>query len=86
MKYKNMEFTCNVSAMNALLASLHESELIEVMEYTSTKVIWDEMSSFYEDHNMVEQAKIQDFRMQFESLKMHDDEDIAKTIQEFMRL
>jgi len=64
--------------MNALLVGLPESELVKVMHCISAKAIWDKMSNFFEGHSKLKQAKLQGFRMQFESLKMHDDEDIAK--------
>ena len=35
------------------------------------------MRNYYEGETKVKQAKIQGFRMQFESLKMYDDEYIA---------
>jgi len=77
-KYQKMEFTCNTKAMNALLAGLHELDLIKVMYFTSTKVIWDKMSNCYEGDNKVNKSKLQGNRMQFESLSMNDDEDISK--------
>lgn len=39
------------------------------------------MSSCYEGDNMVKKAKLQGFRIKFESLSMHHDEDIAKYFQ-----
>jgi len=48
------------------------------MDYMTTKVIWDKMSSFYEGDIKVNQVKLQGCRMKFDYLKMHDDEDIAK--------
>lgn len=73
-----MEFTCNAKSMNALLASLPESKVVKVMDYTSRKSIWDKMSSYYEGGNKVTKAKLQGFRMKFKSLRMHGDEDIVK--------
>jgi len=78
MKYQKVEFTCNAKAMNSLLVGLPKSELVKVMDCTFAKSIRDKMSSFYEGESMVNKVKLQGFRMQFESLKMHDDEDIIK--------
>ena len=64
--------------MNALLADIPEWELVKGMGWIIANDIWDEMSSFYESDSKVKQAKVQDFIMKFESLKMHDDEDISK--------
>ena len=58
-----MEFTCNAKATNALLARLPKLELVKVMDCTTTKSIWDKMSSFYKRDIKVKQAKIQGFRM-----------------------
>jgi len=77
-KYQKMEFTCNIKAMNSLLARLPKSELVKVMDCTSSKTIQDKMSCCREGEKKVKKAQIQGFRMKFESLKMHDDEDIAK--------
>eukprot|EP00253_Pinus_taeda_P004369 PITA_04369 len=64
--------------MNALLAGLLESELVKVMVCTTAKEIRDKMSNCYEGDNKAEQAKVQGFRMQFDSFKMHEDDDISK--------
>ena len=58
--------------MNSLLSSLPESKLFKVMDLTTTKQLWDKMSSCYEGDNKVNKYKLQGFRMKFESLKMHD--------------
>lgn len=47
------------------------------MDFTTSKTIWDKMRNCYEG-DKVKQAKLQGFRMQYESLKMYGDEDIAK--------
>lgn len=75
---RKIEFTWNSKAMNALLISLPELELVKVTYFTTPKEIWDKMRNYYEGDNKVNQVKLQGFRMKFESLKIHDDEDIAK--------
>lgn len=74
-------FRCNVKAMHGLLFGLPKLEIVKVMDFKSTKPIWDKMSIYYEGNNKVNNAKLQGFRIQFESLSMHDDEDIAKYFQ-----
>lgn len=64
--------------MNALLDGISESEIVNVMGYTFVKVIFDKMSSYIERDNKVKKDKLQGYRMQFDSLNMHDDENIAK--------
>jgi len=73
-----MEFTCNAKAINSMLASFLESELAKVIDCLILKIIWDQMSNCYERDNEVKKAKLQGFRMQFESLKMHDVEHVWK--------
>jgi len=77
-KYRKIKFTCNSKAMNVVLTSLPESELVKVTDCTIAKEIWDKMSNCYEGDNNVKQGKLQGFRMKFEPLKIHDYEDIVK--------
>ena len=64
--------------MYSLLASIPESKLVKVMDCKYTKAIWDKMRNCYEGDNKVKKYKIKGFRTKFESLSMHDDENIAK--------
>jgi len=75
-KDQKMEFTCTVKAMKALFVALLEFELVKVMDFSTTKLIRVNMSSCYEGGSKVKKYKIQGFRIQFKSLKMHDAEDI----------
>ena len=77
-KDQNTEFTCNDKAMNAFFVGLPKSKLVKVMDYPTAKAIWDMMRNFYEGDNKVKKAKLQGFKMQFQSLRIHDDQDIAK--------
>lgn len=63
--------------MNAILCGLYESEFVKVMHCDSAQVMWDKLRNAYEGDEKVKKAKLQTHRMQFESLKMKDDEDVA---------
>ena len=67
-KDQKLELTCNAK----------ETNLIKVMDFTSAKAISENMSNFYEGDTKVKKDKLQGYRMQFEPLIMHDDQDISK--------
>lgn len=64
--------------MNAFLVGLLEYELVKDMDCTIAKAIWKKMRSFYEGKSKVRKTKLQGFKMKFESIKMHEDDEIAK--------
>ena len=47
------------------------------MHHDSAKDIWDKLQNIYKGDAKVKGAKIQNYRGQFEQLKMKEDEDIA---------
>jgi hypothetical protein len=47
------------------------------MHCESTKELWDKLKKVYEGDTKVKNAKLQSYRIQFESLKMEESEDIA---------
>jgi len=53
-----------------------ETEFVKVMQLNRTKGMWDNIIQSYEDHTKVKSVKHQTFRIQYETLKMHDDESI----------
>ena len=72
---KNYE--TNEKAVNALLGSLTESEFFKVMQLNTTKTIWDKIILSYEGDATVKSAKLQTLRIQYENLKMDNEESIA---------
>jgi hypothetical protein len=48
------------------------------MHLESTKEMWDKLISSYEGNEKVKEAKLQTYRVQFEQLKMKEDETIGK--------
>ena len=77
-KDDKLEFTTNAKAMNALLSGLSELEFIKVMHCKTAKEIWDKLQNIHEGDAKVKIAKLEVYRMQFETLKMNEDENIAK--------
>ena len=78
---KNYE--TNAKAVNALLGSLTESEFVKVMQLNIAKEIWDKIILSYEGDAKVKSAKLQTLRIEYENLRMHNDESIASF---FLRL
>ena len=72
---KNYE--SNAKAVNALLGSLTESEFVKVMQLNTAKAIWDKIILSYEGDAKVKSAKLQTLRIQYENLKMDNEESIA---------
>ena len=47
------------------------------MRVKTAKEIWDKIALSYEGDDLVKRAKLQYLRIQYETLKMHNDESIA---------
>jgi len=77
-KDDKLEFTFNSKAMNAILSGLIEYEFIKVMHYTTAKNMWDKQKNIHEGDYKVNLAKLQVYKMQSESLRINEDEDLAK--------
>lgn len=71
------QYETNAKAINTLLGSLSQSEFVKVMQLKTTKEIWDKIVPSYEGDNHVKRVKLQSLRIQYETLKMHNDEGIA---------
>jgi uncharacterized lipoprotein YehR (DUF1307 family) len=67
----------NVKSMNVIMCGISESEFIKVMYCESKKYIWDKLQNIYEGDDKVKKEKIQTHRIQFESLKMKQEENVA---------
>lgn len=71
------QYETNAKAVNTFLGSLSESEFVKVKQLKSTKEIWDKIILSYEGDSQVKRAKLQTFIIQYETLKVHNDESIA---------
>jgi uncharacterized lipoprotein YehR (DUF1307 family) len=61
----------------SIQGGLAETKFVKVMQLESTKEIWDKLVNNYEGDEKVKLAKLQAHIMQFESLRMSEDENIA---------
>ena len=65
------------------MGSLTESEFVKVMQLDTAKAIWDKIILSYEGDAKVKSAQLQTLRIQYENLKMDNEESIANF---FLRL
>jgi hypothetical protein len=77
-KDDKLEFSFNAKAMNAILSGLAEVEFVKVMHLGTAKEMWDKLINSYEGNEKVKDAKLQTYRIQFEQLKMKEDETVGK--------
>jgi hypothetical protein len=77
-KDAKLEFSFNAKAMNAILSGLAEEEFVKVIHLETNKEMWDKLISNYEGNEKVKDAKLQTYRVQFEQLKMKEEETIGK--------
>ena len=77
-KDDKLEFSFNTKAMNTILRGLAEAEFIKVMHLGTAKEMWDKLISSYEGNKNVKDTKLQICRVQFEQLKMKEDETVGK--------
>jgi len=73
------QYETNAKDVNTLLGSLSQSKFVKVMQLKSAKEIWDKIILSYKGDSQVKHAKLQTFRIQYETLKMHSDESILVT-------
>ncbi len=71
------KYETNAKAVNTLLGCLSQSEFVKVMQYKSTKEIWDKIVLSYDGDDQVKRAKLQTLKIQYENLRMHNDESVA---------
>jgi hypothetical protein len=64
--------------MNAILSGLAEPEFVKVMHLETAKEMSGKLISSYEGNEKVKDAKIQTYKVQFEQLKMKEDEIVGK--------
>jgi hypothetical protein len=77
-KDDKIECIFNAKAMNSIPSGLAEAKFVKVMHSESTKAMWDKIISNYEGNEKVKDAKLQTYILQFEQLKMNEDETVNK--------
>jgi hypothetical protein len=70
-------YETNAKAVNAMLGSLTESEFVKVMQLNTAKDIWDKIILSYEGDAKVKSDKLQTLKIQYENIKMNNEESIA---------
>ena len=65
-------------ALNALQDGVSKKVLAKVLSCTSAKKLWDKLETLYAGDSKVKTTKLQSLRVQYESLKMKDNETISK--------
>lgn len=73
-------FESITKAMNAILCGLSETKFVKVMQCDTAKDMWEKLQKSYEGDDKVKKAKFQTHRMQFESLRMQEQENVAAYI------
>eukprot|EP00253_Pinus_taeda_P027051 PITA_27051 len=71
------KYETNAKAVSTLLGCLSQLEFVKVMHYKSAKEIWDKIVLSYEGDEQVKRAKLQTLRIQYETLRMYNDESLA---------
>ena len=71
----------NSRDVNVILGGLKESEFFKFINYTSAMEMWDKQPTIYPGYSKFQEAKLQSYRSQFESLKMGEEEDVAAYVQ-----
>ena len=71
------KYETNAKAVNTLLGCLSQSEFVKVMQYKSAKERWDKIVLSYEGDEQVKMTKLQTLRIQYENLRMYNDESVA---------
>jgi hypothetical protein len=77
-KDDKLEFSFNAKAMNAILSGLTKAESLKFMHLGTAKEMWDKLISSYEGNEKVKDTKLQTYKIQFEQLKMKEDETVGK--------
>ena len=71
------KYETNAKAVNTLRGCLSQTEFVKVMQYKSAKEIWDKIVLSYEGDEQVKRVKLQTLRIQYENLRMYNDENVA---------
>ena len=74
---KKKKYETNAKAVNTLLGCLSQTDFVKFMQYKSAKEIWDKIVLSYEGDEQVKRAKLQTLRIQYENLRMYNDESVA---------
>ena len=65
-------------ALNTLQAGISKKVLAKVLTCKSAKELWDKLETIYAGDSKVKMEKLQYIKVQYESLKMKDEENISE--------
>jgi hypothetical protein len=68
----------NSREVNSILGGLKNYICVKVMHCKSAKETWDKLEVVYEGYSKVKEFKLQNYRSQFENLKMKEEENIVE--------
>ena len=72
------KFWEHAKALNTLQDGISKKVLAKVLTCKSEKEIWDKLETIYAGDSKVNMAKIQSLKVQYESIKMKDEENILE--------
>jgi hypothetical protein len=73
----------HAKALNTLQTGLSKKILAKVLNCNNAKQFWDKLETIYVGDSKVKRAKLQTLRVQYEGLKMKDEENISKYFERF---
>ena len=74
---RKKQYETNAKVVNAILGSLAEYGFVKFMQLNTAKAMWDNLIQSYEGDAKVKSVKLQTLRIQYETLRRHNDESIA---------
>ena len=80
------KFWEHAKALNTLQAGISKKVLTKVLTCKSAKELWDKLETIYAGDSKVNMEKIQYLKVQYESLKMKDEENISVYIERIENL
>ena len=70
-------YDCNSRAANLIMGAVVDSKLIKIVHLSTAKEMWDKLQNVFLGDENVKTARLQSYKIQFEFLKMEDDEDVG---------
>lgn len=75
------KFWNHAKALNTLQSILNKKVLTKVLNCTNAKELWQKLVTIYAGDSKVKRAKLQTLRVQYEGLKMKEEENISKYLE-----
>ena len=75
------KFWNHAKALNTLQSSLNKKVLAKVLNCKNAKDLWQKLETIYAGDSKVKKAKLQTLRVQYEGLKMKEEENISEYLE-----